>query len=253
MSAAIRVAIRADAGTALGTGHFARASAVADALAAAGGTEVMLVTGEEGAALVPAYFPSGISVVALKPGNTDPASSMEALRRKGWAPDVVYLDQYGEVPCWEAQAAEAGAGLVVLDDLDAASRADIIVRPHGGKAGPAGGIVLRGPAHLPLSRHVTALADRPPPRTLATRPRLNICFGGSDPTEETAKALRALAELDGSSFDVDSDRATGPVDSGPSAPALMSQLRALSTSTVPGFPRASTHRNSRIASGFWSR
>ena len=202
MSAPIRVAIRADAGTALGTGHFARASAVADALAAAGGTEVMLVTGEEGAALVPAYFPSGISVVALKPGNTDPASSMEALRRKGWAPDVVYLDQYGEVPCWEAQAAEAGAGLVVLDDLDAASRADIIVRPHGGKAGPAGGIVLRGPAHLPLSRHVTALADRPPPRTLATRPRLNICFGGSDPTEETAKALRALAELDGLDVDV---------------------------------------------------
>ena len=75
MSAPIRVAIRADAGTALGTGHFARASAVADALAAAGGTEVMLVTGEEGAALVPAYFPSGISVVALKPGNTDPAST----------------------------------------------------------------------------------------------------------------------------------------------------------------------------------
>lgn len=206
MSAPIKVAIRADAGTVLGTGHYARASAVADALSSAGGTEIMLVTAEEGAALVPAYFPSGISVLALAPADSGPSGSMTALRQKGWTPDVIYLDQYGEVPEWEAQAAKAGAPLMVLDDLDAASRADIIVRPHGGEADHEGGIVLRGPAYLPLSRHITARADRAPPRTIEARLKLNICFGGSDPTGETAKALQALAELDG----LDVDLVIGP-------------------------------------------
>ena len=202
MSAPIRVAIRADAGNALGTGHFARACAVADALSAAGGTEVMLVTSQEGTAFVPAYFPSGISVVALAAADTGPARSMEALRRINWAPDVIYLDQYGEVPEWEAQAKEAGAGLVVLDDLDAGRHADVIVRPHGGKAGHDGGIVLRGPAYLPLSDHVTKSAGAKRSATSASRSRLNVCFGGTDPTGETAKALQAVARLEGLDVDV---------------------------------------------------
>jgi UDP-2,4-diacetamido-2,4,6-trideoxy-beta-L-altropyranose hydrolase len=202
MSAPIRVAIRADGGTSLGTGHYARASAVGDALSAAGGTEIMLVTGQEGAALVPPYFASDIPVLALSPADSGPAGSMGALRQRGWAPDVIYLDQYGEVPEWEAQAAEAGARLLVLDDLDAAKRADVIVRPHGGQAGEPGSIVLRGPAYLPLSRHITALAGSAQRRANETRLRLNVCFGGSDPTDETGKALQALAELNDLEVDV---------------------------------------------------
>jgi spore coat polysaccharide biosynthesis predicted glycosyltransferase SpsG len=202
MSAPIRVAIRADAGTELGTGHYARACAVADALSVAGGTEIMLVTGEDGARLVPAYFPTGIQVLALAPEDSGPAGAMSALRRIGWAPDVIYLDQYGEVPEWEAQAAEADMRLLVLDDLDAAKQADVIVRPHGGKAGGGNAIVLRGPAYLPLSRHVTALAHRARSPSSASKLRLNICFGGTDPTGETAKALQALGELSGLETDV---------------------------------------------------
>ena len=206
MSAPIRVAIRADAGTALGTGHYARACAVADALSAAGGTEIMLVTNREGAALVPAYFPSGISVLALAPSDTGPAGTMRALRQMGWAPDVIYLDQYREVPEWEAQAAEAGARLLVLDDLDAAKRADVIVRPHDGEADGVGGIILRGPAYLPLSRHVTSLAPRARPPSSSSNLGLNVCFGGSDPTGETAKALQALGDLN----ELDVDVVIGP-------------------------------------------
>jgi spore coat polysaccharide biosynthesis predicted glycosyltransferase SpsG/RimJ/RimL family protein N-acetyltransferase len=202
MSAPIRVLIRADAGTALGTGHFARASALTDALSAAGGTEIMLVTSDEGSALVPAYFPSNMPVLAVAPADSGPAGTMSALRQAGWAPDVIYLDQYGEVPEWEAYATKAGARLLVLDDLDAATRADVIVRPHGGNVADEDAIVLRGPAYLPLSRHVTALAHRARSPSSSSNLRLNVCFGGSDPTGETAKALQALGVLDGLEVDL---------------------------------------------------
>lgn len=202
MSEPIRVAIRADAGAALGTGHFARASAVADALWAVGGTEVVLVTGEEGTSLVPAYFPAGIDVLALAPDRAGPAGTMRALSERRFAPDVIYLDQYGEVPGWEAQAAQAGARLAVLDDLDAAKRADVIVRPHGGESEGPESVILRGPAYLPLSRPVVAMAHRALPKPGDTRLKLNVCFGGSDPTGETAKVLQALAALDGLGADV---------------------------------------------------
>lgn len=204
MSAPIRVAIRADAGSALGTGHFARASAVADALSALG-ADVVLVTGEQGSALVPAYFPPGIEVLALAPDQASPAGTLRALSERGFAPEVIYLDQYGEVPEWEAQAVDAGVRLVVLDDLDEAKRADVIVRPHGGEAKGQESIVLRGPAYLPLCRHVTALADRAASRS-GDALKLNVCFGGSDPTGETGKALQALAALDG----LDADVVIGP-------------------------------------------
>jgi spore coat polysaccharide biosynthesis predicted glycosyltransferase SpsG len=202
MSAPISVAIRADAGAALGTGHLARASAVAEALSIGGSAKVVLVTGKEGAALVPAYFPSGLNPLVLTPNDAGPEAAMRALGERGWAPQVIYLDQYGEVPEWEAQAADAGVRLVVLDDLDAARRADVIVRPHGGDAEGPESVVLRGPAYLPLSRHVTALAERASSRGGDSRLKLNICFGGSDPTGETQKALKAVAGLDGIDVDV---------------------------------------------------
>ena len=205
MSAPIRVAIRADAGTSLGTGHFARASAVADALSA-GGTETMLITNQEGAALVPAYFPSGLRVLVLAPADARPAGTMRSLGDACWAPDVIYLDQYGQVPAWETQAAEADVRLLVLDDLGDASRADVIVRPHGGKSGRTESVVLRGPAYLPLSGHVTALANRAPSPASGARLKLNACFGGTDPTGETTKALTAIADLD----ELDVDVVIGP-------------------------------------------
>lgn len=203
MYAPIRVVIRADAGMVLGTGHFARASAVVEALSDGATTEVVLMTGEEGAALVPAYFPSETRILTPALNDVSLAEKIRAVTEQVWAPEVIYLDHYGEVPEWEAQAAEVGAQLLVLDDLDAARRADVIVRPHGsGEAEGPKSVVLRGPAYLPLSRHVTALANCAARRTGSGRLKLNVCFGGSDPTEETAKALQALAVLDGPDVDV---------------------------------------------------
>lgn len=219
MSAPIRIVLRADAGPTTGTGHFARTAAVANALSGPD-TEVVLVTGERSAPLVSAYFPSETQVVAVAAPDAGPARTLRMLDERGLAPDVVFLDQYGEVVEWEEQAAGGGARLLVLDDLDAAKAADVIVRPHGGKPDRSPSVVLRGPAYLPLSPHVAALAAREPARR-GSRLKLNVCFGGSDPTDETAKALRALAALDG----IDADVVIGP--SARVDPALMKEAALL--------------------------
>lgn len=202
MSARIKIAIRADAGQALGTGHFARAAAVAEVLLESGSAGLVLATSTEGAELAPAFFSSQVKVLSLAQGSTSPEATMQALRVQGWAPDAILLDQYGEVPQWEAVAVANGINLLVIDDLDAAERADIIVRPHGGPKYDGKSTVLRGPPYLPLSSHVTACT--PIGHTSlksGERLRLNVCFGGSDPTDETTKAIAALAEL--SHIDVD--------------------------------------------------
>jgi spore coat polysaccharide biosynthesis predicted glycosyltransferase SpsG/RimJ/RimL family protein N-acetyltransferase len=230
MPAPFRVAIRADAGRSLGAGHFARASAVAEALCTGSAAEVLLVTAEEGAPLVPSYFASNVGVLAIRPEHSNPTGTMRALSKQGFAPEVVYLDQYGEVREWEAQAAEGGTRLVVLDDLDEASSADVIVRPQGGAAEGRASVVLRGPAYLPLSSHIAAAARHSPARKGRARPKLNVCFGGTDPTGETGKALQALAELDG----LDADVVIGPrtrID-----PSLLEAAKALPHVTLHHAP-----------------
>ncbi|WP_373490191.1 GNAT family N-acetyltransferase [Parasphingorhabdus sp.] len=189
----------------MGTGHFARVSAVADILSRAGDTEVILITSGEGAALVREFFPADITVLSLAPDDIGAKAALRALTNMGWVPDVVFLDQYGSVPEWEMLAANADIPLVVLDDLDSATMADVIVRPHGGNWSGRSAIVLRGPSYLPLSRHITDLARRSSHRA-SSRLRLNICFGGSDPTGETAKALQAVAALE----ELEVDLVVGP-------------------------------------------
>lgn len=205
MSAPIRILIRADAGTALGTGHFARASAVAEALSGAADADILLACNADAEALVPAYFPPGIKVLALPPDDTAADVTMQLLRGIGWTPEVVYLDHYGSVREWEASASACGAQLLVIDDLDAAERADLIVRLHGGAGRAQDTIVLRGPAYIPLSPEVTAAARERVSQS-GGRIRLNICFGGSDPTGETAKALEAVGAL----TQIDVDVVVGP-------------------------------------------
>lgn len=229
MSAPINILIRADAARALGTGHFARASSVADALTAAAGTHVVLATAEAATVLVPAYFPQGIDVLALAEGADSATDVLDKLERQGRRPDVIYLDHYGDVAEWEAAAASRRIGLLVLDDLDAGSAADVLVRPHGGPRGTGDAIVLNGPAWLPLSRHVTALAGGAGTEA-GERLRVNVCFGGTDPTGETAKAIAALATLP----EYDADIVIGPgaaVDA-----SLLAQAEALRRTAVHHAP-----------------
>jgi spore coat polysaccharide biosynthesis predicted glycosyltransferase SpsG len=59
-----------------------------------------------------------------------------------------------------------------------------------------GGVPLRKPSYLPLSRHIVRLAKAARPDD-KSRIRLNICFGGSDPNGETVKFWQAVLKLQG--------------------------------------------------------
>ncbi|MXQ09363.1 GNAT family N-acetyltransferase [Alphaproteobacteria bacterium GH1-50] len=196
MSRPIRIAIHAVAGHAIGTGHFGRSAAVSDALARHPGVEVTLITAPEGEPLARAYFGEGPAILALP---DTPDMPVEALGRL--SPDALFLDRYGVARDWEHAAAHAGVPLMALDDLAEARDADVILRILPEPDAPKGprSRVFEGPAWLPLSDHV---ARRTAPRPVNERAeRLNICFGGTDPTGETLPALAALANMTGLTID----------------------------------------------------
>ena len=201
----IRVVLRADAGAKIGTGHFARTSALANALLRVGGCELAFLTNAEGASLASRFFSSEVSVVALEPKELSPEAGLQKLERLGLVPDVLCLDQYGNVPEWELAAAKSRIPLMVLDDLDVAREAEIIVRPHGGPRLPGSGTVLRGPDFLPLAQDLVEIAKNAGAITGASQ-RLIVCFGGSDPTGEVAKFLSVADRL----TDLKIDLVVGP-------------------------------------------
>ncbi len=207
MSDAIKVVIRADADHTLGIGHFARATSVADALKRHPGVEILLATKKSSAPFVPAFFSDFIDIVFLSADAASPEAATRALTDRDVQPDVVYLDHYGEVPAWEAAAKRMGFHLVAMDDLNAARMSDVIVRPHfrsqaSGDTRGIRSVLLEGMAYVPLSDLVARQSSNWREKRLQRPELLNICFGGSDPTNETAKALEALAGQEDLRIDV---------------------------------------------------
>ncbi|MCJ8190775.1 PseG/SpsG family protein [Sphingomicrobium aestuariivivum] len=197
MSGATSIAIRADAGRALGTGHFARAAALVEALRRDPGVEVTLLTARDSEPFLGAFFGDDLPVVLVD--DAAPDQALELLLHEAGHVSALCLDHYDDVGGWEVAARTAGMPLMVIDDLDQARQADRVVRLH--EAGPGEGRWLRGPAFAPLSPTIRALApvDR---ETAGTPVRVNVCFGGTDPTGETAKAVAALRDMDGVAVDL---------------------------------------------------
>jgi spore coat polysaccharide biosynthesis predicted glycosyltransferase SpsG/RimJ/RimL family protein N-acetyltransferase len=204
MSQRINIAILADAGAELGTGHFGRAGAVVHALSVYENLDITLVTTQSGEAHVSRYFSDTVDCYVLPSQNSTPAEIMKTLRDRGTRPDVIYMDQYGSVPMWEILCKSIDLPLVVIDDLDEAQDATIIFKSLVNDQ-PSGslitGMLYEGPAYLPLTRHIASqkMSGEAPQ---ASSLRMNVCFGGSDPTNETIKTLMAIAQIDDIIFDV---------------------------------------------------
>jgi len=201
MSGKINVAIQAIAGHAIGTGHFARASAVANTLGAYDDLRVTLVTTETASRLVDAYFQGIVDVLVLPDEGFLPPAVLKALADRGTTPSAIYLDQYGVIGAWEKAAHAVTVPLVVIDDLFEADTADWIIRPIAGEVPSSQINMLGGPTYLPLAADVTnarSVEDEP----VRKAHRINICFGGSDPTGETLKALEAVSTLNWTEVDV---------------------------------------------------
>ena len=192
------VFIRADAGPALGLGHFSRCGAIAHALEIYSDAQVFLLTRPDSQPYISSFFPASIRVMDLPETGALATDTITLLHRQQTDSSVILLDHYDDLKEWEQAFTRLKVPVVVIDDLYAAQSADWIVHPvpRLGGALQTDELTSRisGPAYLPLSHAFANFREHHDLIRTGLR-RVLICFGGSDPTGETMKALRAIAPM----------------------------------------------------------
>ena len=207
------VIFRADAGVSIGTGHVMRCLTLAEALREAG-AHIAFVCRELDGNLIELIGARGFEVHAL-PGlepPTDPlawtaehpqedaaqtvASVKASLKARA---DWLVVDHYALDERWEREVRGCAHRLMVIDDLaDRVHDCDLLLDQNYARNPtrydalvPAGCRKLLGPAYA-LLRDEFKEAREAWPRKIGEFERAFVFFGGTDPTNETSKALRAL-------------------------------------------------------------
>ncbi|GFO68504.1 hypothetical protein GMLC_20830 [Geomonas limicola] len=208
----MRLVIRADASQELGSGHVMRTLALVEALAPRGG-EFSLVSRDLPEHLAELAAARGVRVLPLAgPAPGDPAEdAAQTARLIGGRPDWLVVDHYRLDAAWERLVRPGVRRLMVIDDLaDRPHDCDLLLDQNlvEGMELRYRGLVpeetrlLIGPAHALLRGEFVAQRAALPPRD-GTVERILVCFGGSDPTGETAKALEALALPEFAGLEID--------------------------------------------------
>lgn len=193
------VLLRADAGTAMGTGHVMRCLAVAEALQELG-YPCRLASVSLPPALADRLAEAGMAVDRL-PGPIGGDADRDGLLALAAAQDAAALvvDGYDFPASYHAALATSGRRVLVFDDLaDRPLHAHVVVNPAiGANALPygrlaPGALQLLGPAYAPLRREirVAAAGGR---RAAEECHSLLVTFGGSDPLGLTVPCLERLA------------------------------------------------------------
>lgn len=215
----MKIAIRVDASTQIGSGHFMRCLTLADALKARGARlrfvcrhlpqhcqEVLAEKGHEVKLLGNGLSPieAGDLTHAHWLGATqaqDARDTVEALLDHAW--DWVIVDHYALDARWESVLQRATRRLLVIDDiadrthdcgvlLDQNFHTDMGSR-YLGKA-PEGCKVLLGPRYALLRDEFRLAREHIKPRTGPVQ-RVLVFFGGVDADNCTGRAIEALANL----------------------------------------------------------
>lgn len=213
----MRVAIRCDASTKIGTGHLRRCLSLADALTALGAEPCFVLRRHDPVAeriMAPRRYPA----IWLSPPSGGPMPTADASAHadwagvteandvsetiaalRAWAPEMIIVDHYAFGACWHMPIRNALHCIVIaVDDLgDRAIGADILLdanaaADHAVKyAGrlPGGTRTLFGPRFAAL-----APAYRSAPRYAfnATVHSIGIFMGGMDENDASGAALRTL-------------------------------------------------------------
>jgi UDP-2,4-diacetamido-2,4,6-trideoxy-beta-L-altropyranose hydrolase len=218
----MRILIRTDASSVIGTGHVMRCLSLAEVLRT-GGDEVAFLCRTQRGDLIERIKARKFAVHALPPGSA--ASSGDASRLPahshwlgaGWEEDAdavrrivetmpgggvdgVIVDHYGLDAAWETAIRPLTGWLAVIDDLaDRPHECDILLdqnlhaspelRYHG--LVPEECRLLLGPAYA-LLREEFALARSRLDRNADGIRRILVYFGGNDFADNTLKALEAL-------------------------------------------------------------
>lgn len=201
---------RTDASSLIGTGHVMRCLTLADSLREHGVDSIFVCRRLSGH-LGEYIRTKGYSVEWIESKNDefrpeeDSISTKAILEKAAQPVDWLIVDHYGIDCMWEAKVGPLAGRLLVIDDLaNRPHECDILVDQN------AYDRMETRYVELVLPRCVQLLGPRylllrpafyEARRSLRTRDgivkRLLVFFGGSDPTNETAKALRALAQWPG--------------------------------------------------------
>lgn len=200
----VRVALRADAGPVIGSGHVMRGLTLAAALRAHGAA-VTFVCGDSPGHLGDRIAAAGFGVALIAAGlpeTADAQATQAALQRAGGC-DLLLVDHYGLGVAWETTLRPTARCLAAIDDLaDRAHDVDLLLDQNLGRLPrdyarllPPHTRRLIGPAHALLRPEFAAAR----PASLARRTtvthwrHLLISLGGADPQQATVQVLRALA------------------------------------------------------------
>jgi UDP-2,4-diacetamido-2,4,6-trideoxy-beta-L-altropyranose hydrolase len=201
----MRCLFRADASTAIGSGHIARCASLARALVEAG-HEV-----EFACRVLPgdlnAWLESGGFRVHRLPGTpnaavTEPADA-EAMKMSvsGQQYDWLIVDHYALGLAWERAMADVANRIFVIDDLGRRHDCHLLLDQnyanptHALYADAADCELLLGPQFALLGPQFAALRPDSLRRRRDALSRVLVCMGGSDPCNETGKVLGGLAQL----------------------------------------------------------
>jgi UDP-2,4-diacetamido-2,4,6-trideoxy-beta-L-altropyranose hydrolase len=217
----VNIFIRVDASRRIGSGHFVRCLALADALRARGG-RTCFVCRHLPKALAEALISQGHELIrtgagdpAMPPGpggtyaewlgvtqEEDANQTLAALQ--GRSCDWLVVDHYALDSLWERKLRTVVTRMLVLDDLaDRDHDCDLLVdqnfyenadRRYIGKVSD-GCSTLLGPKYAILREEFRRARDKAQPRTGVVR-NILVFLGGTDAANHTAWAVDALTQLD---------------------------------------------------------
>jgi len=201
---AVRVALRADAGPVLGSGHVMRGLTLAAALRARGAA-VRFICGDGpghlGDRIAAAGF--GVDLIAAGlPEAADAQATQAALQRTGGC-NLLLVDHYGLGIAWETRLRPLARCIAAIDDLaDRAHDVDLLLDQNLGRRArdyarllPPHARRLIGPDYALLRPEFAAARGASLARRAAIGPwrHLLISLGGADPQQATVQVLQALA------------------------------------------------------------
>jgi UDP-2,4-diacetamido-2,4,6-trideoxy-beta-L-altropyranose hydrolase len=223
MEAVRRVIIRVDASVEMGMGHLMRCISLANALASKG-TEAYFLTRGHAAGLAGLIEANGHRAQQLPdPERAEAATrwlpttwqhdaeqTLEAIDRIGPA-DWLIVDHYALDARWERMQRQRVPRILAIDDIaDRLHDCDILLDQNLVAAMetryrglvPAGCRLLLGPRYALLRPEFAEQRKSVAGRSGEVR-RIVVCYGGSDPSNETAKALGAIKRLSAGPLEID--------------------------------------------------
>jgi UDP-2,4-diacetamido-2,4,6-trideoxy-beta-L-altropyranose hydrolase len=216
----MKIAIRADASIAIGSGHIMRCLALADGLREQGAS-IAFITRTATGPLAARILEQGHALMLLPETNAARSEAEEAVtRHAGWLPvhwradaqqsldcleklgkvDWLIVDHYALDARWETQMRGVADKIMVIDDLaDRPHDCDVLLDQNlQSQRGRYSGCIpdacssLLGPAFALLRPEFSRLRNQPQ-QAQANMPRLLVFMGGSDANNYTRHVLDALA------------------------------------------------------------